>query len=130
MPKSKHLWEVDHPYYCSESNYYSRECHSSYRSWPEFLAEEGESDPDYNLVFRFDWREGEDWGVGEYTGDPYYRYAQLWIFWIGQRKGLFRTTCTEVCRADEPAIIEFLKPRLTHLLRLWEPLEPPQAAQR
>lgn len=28
----------------------------------------------------------------------------------------------EVCRADEPAVIEYLRPRWDHMKRLWEPL--------
>lgn len=41
-----HLWEVDHPYYCSEGNYFSNDCHADYGSWQNFAEEEGENDVD------------------------------------------------------------------------------------
>lgn len=116
------LWEVKHPYYCNLGNYYSNDCGSEYKSWDEFLAEEGDSDFDYNLLFRFDWKEGEDWGAGEYTGDDYYRNGRLELFWMGQRKGAYRFTTVEVCRADEAYVIDFLKPRWDYMRALWEPL--------
>lgn len=119
----KHLWEADHPYYCNEGNFYSNEPGATYKSWADFLAEEGDSDLDMNLVFRFDWRESEDWGAGVFTGDVNYRNGLLLLFIMGQRKGLYRYARVEVCRADEPSIIEYLKPRWNLMKRLWEPLE-------
>jgi hypothetical protein len=122
---SPRLWEIKHPYYCNESNYYARgdqQPVTEYKSWPEFAAAEGEADFDMNLVFRWDWREGPDWDLAEFNGDPNYRNGKLLVFWMGQRKGLYRWTEIEVCRADEPAIREWLKPRLKHLLSLWAPL--------
>lgn len=122
----KHLWEVSHPYYCNEGNYYAHEQPTThYKSWGEFVAAEADVDFDMNLLFRWDWREGEDWDLTPFNGDANYRNGVLVLFWMGQRKGLYRWTTIEVCRADEPAVIEFLRPRMAHLLRLWEPLEPP-----
>lgn len=119
-----HLWEVQHQYYCRETAWDSREeVGDIFESWAEFLAEFGESDMDYNLVFRWDWREGELYELGEYNGDDNYRHARLYIFFMGQRKGLFWSRQVKVCRADEPAIIAFLKPRLRHLLALWTPID-------
>ena len=114
----RHLWDVDHPYYCSTSNYFSAE----FKSWGDFVAEEGDSDMDYNLLFRFDWEEGTDHGASEFAGDVNYRNGKLSLFWMGQRKGLFRTTVIEVCRADEPSVIKFLKARWDHLASIWEPI--------
>jgi len=126
MTEQKHLWEVRHPYYCNEGNYYAPGCDQpteTYKTFSEFLAEEGDTDADMNLLFRFDWREGGDWGHGAaFNGDLYYRNGVLLLFWMLQRKGLYWWTKVEVCRADEPSVIEFLRPRLAHLLRLWEPL--------
>lgn len=118
-----HLWEVDHPYYCSESNYYAQEsvC-DEHKSWASFEAANKDADMDLNLVFRWDWREGEDWDLGAFTGDVNYRNGRLLIFWMGQRKGLYRYSMVEVCRADEPAVIAFLRPRWEHMRRLWDPL--------
>ena len=114
-----HLWEIDHPYYCNEGNYYARESvGSEYKRWQDFLEENKDVDLDLNLIFRFDWVEEED----SYTGDDNYRNGILKIFWMGQRKGLYRYSLVEVCRADESAIIEFLKIRWERLRLLWEPI--------
>ena len=129
---SERLWEVDHPYYCNEAPYSNPggEGPQRYRTWAEFAEEEDQYDMDLNLVFRFDWREGEDWELQAFNGDEYYRNGELWVFWMGQRKGLFRATVTEVCRADEPAVREWLQTRLDHLMKIWAPLSPsPQGVE-
>ncbi len=119
---SWHLWDAKHSYYCNEGNYFASEsCESSYKSFAEFIAEDGHADFDMNLLFRFDWEEESDDGGSTFNGDVNYRNGVLKLFWMGQRKGLYRWTVVEVCRADEPAVIEFLKPRLQHLLELWSP---------
>ena len=48
-----HLWEMKHPYYCSESNYFKNGVGMHYESWAEFHAAMGDADDDYNLVFRW-----------------------------------------------------------------------------
>lgn len=118
-----HLWEVNHPYHCTTSNYYtSEDLTNRHRTWAEFLAEFGDNDLDYNLVFRWDWQEGADHDLPEYNGDDNYRHAELRINVFYQRKGYHSTQIIEVCRADEPAVIEFLRKRLAYLQELWEPL--------
>ncbi|AWB21192.1 hypothetical protein DA075_09935 [Methylobacterium currus] len=117
------LWEANHSYYCSESNFYSRDPHTKWDMWSSFVEEFGNSDLDYNLVFRWDWYEGDDWGAGEYNGDDYYRNGRLLMFFIMQRKGIFACHEISVCRADEPSVITFLKPRLAYLRDLWAPLD-------
>lgn len=120
----KHLWEADHAYYCNEGNYYAPgrdQPTAHYGSWPSFHESEGDSDPDYNLLFRWDWYEG-GFGGSEFTGDVNYRNGALHLFWMGQRKGLYRWTTVEVCRADEPAVREWLQGRFDYLKSLWEPL--------
>lgn len=117
-----HLWEIDHPYYCSESNFYSNEPGDRFETWDDFLFDYRDSDPDLNLIFRFDWREGEDNGARDFTGDANYRNGNLQIFWLRQRKGIFACSEIEVCRADEPAVIAFLRPRWDLMRKLWEPL--------
>lgn len=120
---SKHLWEVDHPYYCSESNYnmggYDNPPHGMYEfdSWEAFVAEWGDADLDMNLVFRWDWKLPE-------TGDDETAEV-LWIFWMLQRKGLFLSTAVTITPDDEPAVREWLSERFTHLLKLWEPIATP-----
>lgn len=119
----KHLWEVKHPYYCNEGNFFAREsvC-DEHKTWAGFFAEYKDADMDMNLVFRWDWQEGEDYGAGEFTGDVNYRNGRLLIFWMGQRKGLYRYSVVEVCRSDEPAVLEFLRPRWEHMKALWAPI--------
>lgn len=120
---NKHLWEIDHPYYCSDSNYYATgdaQPTSSYKSWAEFIEAEGDADFDMNLVFRWDWNEGEDHDLQAFNGDVNYRNGILMIRWMGQRKGLYRWSTIEVCRADEAAVRLFLQPRWKHMKLLWE----------
>jgi hypothetical protein len=121
------LWEAKHSYYCNEGNYYTAEsvC-SEFKNWKAFLAEFGDSDMDMNLLFRWDWDEtDQESGDPTYTGDDYYRNGVLKLFWMGQRKGRYSYSTVEVCRADEPAVIAFLRPRLAHLAALWAPLAMP-----
>lgn len=120
----KHLWEVEHPYYCSEGNYFANECHTEYKTFGAYVAEFGDADLDYNLVFRWDWREGDDWGAEDFNGDNYYRNGRLTIYMMHQRKARNVSHEIQVCRADEPAVIEFLKPRLAKMMELWAPLSP------
>jgi hypothetical protein len=119
----KHLWEVDHPYYCNLGNYFDNNCGREYACWDEFLSEFGDSDMDMNLLFRWDWKVNtDDDGTPIPNADPYYRDGTLEIFWMGQRKGIYQFSTVQVCKADEPRVIEFLRPRLMHLLSLWEPM--------
>jgi hypothetical protein len=121
---SPHLWEVEHDYYCNEGNYFSNDCHAEYSRWQDFAEATKDEDFDYNLVFRWDWKGPTD-DSGENVppnADPYYRDGRLLIFYMGQRKGLYRYVEVSVCQADEPAVREWLKPRLAHLLKLWAPL--------
>lgn len=127
---SAHLWEVDHAYYCTEGGYFHTQAHHKtvheFKSWADFLEEMSDADMDYNLLFRWDWSEvnydedGEE--LPAFNGDVNYRNGKLSLFFMHQRKGFHSTSIVEVCRADEPAVIEFLKPRLAHLMGLWAPL--------
>ena len=120
----KHLWEAEHAYYCNLGNYFNNDCGSEFKSFQDFLAEFGDSDMDYNLLFRWDWKEDDpETGENSFKGDVNYRNGRLELFWMGQRKGLYQYSVVEVCRADEPAVIAFLKPRMAHLLSLWSPLK-------
>lgn len=123
------LWDAVHPYYCNEGNYFasSVECHAHFERWQDFIEEEGNADLDMNLVFRWDW-ESPRKGYGpdspiEWNGDPYYRDSTLKLFYLGQRKGIYRWVTVSVCRADEPAIREWLQVRFDHLMKLWAPFK-------
>lgn len=120
----KRLWEVDHPYYCNEGNYYAPgndQPFTTFKSWQDFLAEEDDADLDMNLLFRWDWPEGNE-DVPNFNGDVNYHNGKLLLFFMGQRKGLYRWVEVAVCRADEPAVIAYLTPRLQRLKDLWAPL--------
>jgi len=118
------LWESDHEYYCNEGNYYATPDKTvfHFRSWSDFIGEMGNADMDYNLLFRWDWSEKTEEGDPTYSGDDYYRNGKLSMFWMGQRKGRFTCTIVDVCRADEPMVVEYLAPRFRYLLDLWAPL--------
>lgn len=116
-PVVKHLWEIDHPYYCSESNYHDREVFQHFDSWADFYAEMGDADEDYNLVFRWDWRKPNpaDYEDGEdVPGDT------LLVFYMQQRRGLFMPVDANVTEADEPAVREWLTKCWAHMRLLWE----------
>jgi len=114
-----HLWEIEHPYYCEESNFYASlnsQPSKRYGSWAEFYRDKGESDPDMNLLFRWDWR----------LADPeclkwHNKKEELVLYWMGQRRGLYNWSYVEVTAADEPVVTEWLKARFEHLKKLWEP---------
>lgn len=118
---TKHLWEVRHPYYCNEGNHYAPgndQPVCTYDSWQDFFAEEGDSDFDMNLLFRWDWREADPeeelWGNKEET---------LLLFWVGQRKGLYRWSEIKVTKADELVIRAWLQARFEYLAAMWSPFE-------
>lgn len=123
---TKHLWECSHNYYCNESNFFApgnRQPFTSHKSLAEFLAEEADADMDWNLLFRWDWREEDpETSKCNYSGDDYYRNGRLLLFFMGQRKGLYRWVEVQVCRADEAEVIKYLMPRWAHLQKLWAPL--------
>lgn len=137
MSTSKHLWECGHAYYCTEGGYFhTQSTHKTvhdFKSWSDFLAEMGSADPDYNLLFRWDWSEQNYDEAGEelpaFNGDVNYRNGRLSLFFMHQRKGFHSTSIVEVCRADEAAVIAYLQPRLDYLMRLWAPLVPVEQAQ-
>jgi hypothetical protein len=120
-----HLWEVDHPYYCNEGNYYASSADGlgpQFKTFATFLAEWGDANLDMNLVFRWDWTEGGDQAGEPFNGDVNYRNGVLKVFIMGQRKGLYNWATVEVCRADEPAVRDYLLPRLQRLMDLWSPM--------
>jgi hypothetical protein len=96
-------------------NYFDRSYISKFKSFDEFLEEAEDEDLDLNLIFRWDWENSE-----VDCGDIYYRDGKLLLFYIGQRKGVFRTVSIEVCRADQEKIRVFLKERWEHLKLIWE----------
>jgi hypothetical protein len=130
---AKHLWEGRHAYYCTEGQYFvNQDQHQTileFKSWADFFAEMGDADMDYNMLFRWDWSEEDEDGNPTFKGDAYYRNGKLKLFFMVQRKGFHSCSIIDVCRADEPAVIEYLKPRLAHLMSLWEPIAASDSAE-
>jgi hypothetical protein len=80
-----------------------------------------DSDPDYNLLFRWDWfvPDPDDYEDGEELPGEH-----LDLFWMLQRKGRFMVVSFPVRRDEEPEIREWLAGRFAHLLKLWTPFSP------
>lgn len=121
-----HLWEVKHPYYCAEGNFYQNGLHQRYGSWAAFMEAWGDNDMDYNLLFRWDWAIPVDVDDPNKTalwiGEPNTRDCTLRLFWMLQRKGKNCSCEVAVCPADEPAVKAWLQGRYDHLKSLWTPL--------
>jgi hypothetical protein len=127
MSSEQRLWEVKHPFYCTEGGYFwnqtDRKTIHAFGSWAEFLADMGNSDEDMNFLFRWDWSETDsETDEPTFNGDVYYRNGELKLFFMIQRKGFHSTHLVEVCRADEPAVRAWLQLRLDYLMRVWAPL--------
>jgi len=114
----KHLWEIDHPYYCNEGNYFSNDCVNEFDSWRDYISCRGDEDTEYNLIFRWDWVAPD-----EPSQDIYYRDGLLKLFYMGQRKGIFSVVIISVCEADEPIVREFLLKRFESIKAIWEPFK-------
>lgn len=116
------LYEVDHEYYCNDGNYFDNKCLQEYKCWSDYLAENRDAEDYYNLIFRWDWvaNEDEDENVIK-SDDIYYRESTLKLYYMGQRKGLFRIVHVQVCKADEPKVREFLEKKWEYLKTLWLP---------
>lgn len=132
------LWEVKHPYYCSDSNFYVGGIPRPYpngmpRVDPDFVPYDHvrvesweafgwkDSDPDLNLLFRWDWDvpDPDDYEGGKH--DPEWPGERLSLFWMLQRKGRFMVVSFPVEREEEPEIREWLTGRARHLALVWEP---------
>ena len=101
---------VDHPYFCSESNYYSNDAGRTWETWEEFYSEFGTADVDGNLCFRWD----IDWNNGYF----------MRVFIIHQGKGIFSPHLIKsVKESDVSQIQEYLEQHLERMVELWSPLD-------
>ena len=129
MSDEKHLWEFDHPYYCSEGNFFKNGCHHMFESWAEFAipghlsptGNEGnllyDFDDDLNMLWRWDWKRAQR---GDYVFDDNPTAEELaeWeeasktdtllLFFMLQRKAYNISAEVIVTEADEPAVREWL----------------------
>ncbi len=131
---SKHLWEFEHPFYCSESEYRTPGPDHGlleYESWGDFLEEWDESDPDMNLVFRWDWHtkaeREEAHGWEHYSEEEKAEHGELYdlleIFIVYQRKGYFQPIHVRVTDEDELSVRIWLKKRSETILSFWKDLD-------
>lgn len=110
------LKSTTHSYYCSETNYYVGGADNygrcDYESWEAFKEEwfmNGQfMDDDLNHLFRFD--------IYEESGN-----FQLFLYFILQRKGIFRPVIIEkITDNDLPEIEKFLAERWEYMKTQWE----------
>ena len=119
MSAAPHLWEVNHPYYMNEGSYWSNGQHADFETLDAFLAEWAEADADMNRVHRWDWREGDDWGIeGDGSDDV---IGRLSVYFIMQRKAKTYSCDIKVRRSDEPRVIAYLKPHAALNAAVWHP---------
>lgn len=120
MP-DQHLWEIDHPYYCAEGNYFKAGQHAIFESWADFTETLFHSyDRDLNLLFRWDWqsyRRSPDPLLQDDSADD-----ELLLFFVLQRKACLCSVGIKVTDADEPAVRKWLTGCAQTITTLWEPL--------
>ena len=121
------LQGTNHSYYCSENNYYVGNSKGEnfgrceYETWKDFrdewLRPDGESiDIDYNLCFRFDIIQKRD----PDTDDSLDGF-ELWLFFILQRKGIYRPVWIKnIYEKDMPYIYNFLKMQFEYMENQWK----------
>ena len=114
----KQLAAANHPYYCSESNYYSNDAAMHFDTATDFLDCFEGYDIDLNLCFRWDVRENmnddDTAGLGTY-------YAE--VFLMLQRKGIFKPCSIKSIGEHEVGrFVEYLHKHHEVLLRMWSPL--------
>lgn len=114
------LWESDHPYHATSGCFYSRDCHENFGSWSDFMESWGDSDYDYNLLYRWDWHEGEEHEIPA-------GIAELKLFFMLQRKAAPRSVSVRVSRSDESSVREWLQARWEHMIKVWDPLSSARA---
>lgn len=103
---------IDHDYYASGCNYFSKDAGDNYNTWADFYEVFKDTDIDMNLVYR--------WDITQRDKSKRY-YMQIII--IQQRKGLYMPIHIDyVDENDVPQIIEFMKPHFEKLLSIWKPL--------
>jgi len=102
---------AEHPYYSSDSNYYSNLPAQQCETWQEFYEGEKGLDIDLNLCFRFDVKQDEETGL-----------YSAYVFIIQQRKGIYRpVTIHSVTEDDVPTMIEYLQKHYNKMQELWQP---------
>jgi hypothetical protein len=120
------LWEIDHPYYASEGNYYKNGLHNQFASWAEFTETTFyDGDRDLNLLYRWDWDRPDpaDYKDELEQGEEL-PPETLKLFFILQRKAIACSAEMPITEADEPAVRAWLTECAARMRLLWEPLLP------
>lgn len=111
-----HLWEIEHPYYCEEGNWFKTGQHTQFDDWAEFTETFFYcGDRDQNLLIRWDWRKP---GHSEFTDDAEY----LQMHFVLQRKAWLCSVRIPVSEVDEPAVRAFLESCARTMAATWEPV--------
>lgn len=104
---------VEHDYYASPSNYYSKEPKENWKTFQDFYDEYHNADIDINLIYRWDIREDED-------GSLY-----MEVIFIRQRKGIYSPQHIEkVTESDFENIQKLLQPHMDKIAKNWLPFTP------
>jgi len=107
---------ADHPYYCSDSNYYSNDAGAEWETMTDFLNEFESCDIDMNLIFRWDVKRGEE-------GDSNEAEIYAEVFMMHQRKGIFSPHYIKNINEDEAARFHALLEKHWDTLKaMWQPL--------
>lgn len=150
MPK--HLWEVEHSYYCEPGNFFQSGYHSIYDSWEEFAKPtksffEGnplyDFDDDLNFLFRWDWRKAdpkyyffsysqeildksgvteEELEESKKEFEEDSKVDKLMLFFILQRKSYNISVEIKVVEEDEELVREWLNKKWLHMKNMWAPV--------
>jgi hypothetical protein len=114
-----HLWEIDHPYYATTGSFFSRERHIQHESWAAFMAAWGDSDPDMNLLYRWDWQSWKRHPDPDLRSDS---PDELELFFVLQRRADLWSHGVAITDEDEPAVREWLAERAKTITAIWEPI--------
>ena len=107
---------AEHPYYCSDSNYYSNEAGLSYIDWESFIDDWENADVEYNHVFRFDVHEKREEDTSTLLG---YRAE---IFVMLQRKGKFVPILIDEVKPENfDSMKSFLEKHYNEVVKMWAP---------
>lgn len=107
---------VEHPYYASDSNFFSNEAGMTHATMTDFLDEFEDADVDMNQVFRFDVFPARD--KYDVPQDTY--SAQIII--IHQRKGIYSPhTIKSIKEGEVERFVKYLTEQHNNMKMLWRP---------
>lgn len=106
-----------HPYYCSDSNYYSNEPREVFETMTDFLDDFENCDIDLNLCFRWDITQDVDDDeneIGTYNAD---------VFLILQRKGIFKPChINSISESEAERFNNYINNHWLKIKSLWNPV--------